>query len=250
MKKVLDFLSHDAWLGAYAITTLGLLLVAIMAALYAKRQWETSRNQFLEEHRPYVIVTVEPSGASPQLFDLVVKNIGKRPAMDVSITLDPPPQRADERGGSPIAETKMLNEPIFMLAPDQELRVFYDNHAERNETENLPTSHTASYSYRDSEGREFSEQSVLDLEALKGALSVNVNTVHHIGKSIQAIEKIMKASSLYGRTGSLEVLAVLEDRDAHIERLLQEQTEAKEEYRRLKSMFGFTEDNDGDSQEK
>lgn len=242
METILDFLSDDAWLGIYAITTLGLLLVAVMAARYAKRQWETSREQLLEEHRPYVTVTAEPSGASPQLFDLVVRNIGKRPALDVSIKLAPPPERASERGGAPIAETKMLNEPIFMLAPGQEMRVFYDNHIERREKGNLPTSHTASYSYKDSQERQFSEQSVLDLEALKGARFVNVKTVHDIGKSLRAIERIMKASSLNSQKGSLEVTAVVEERDEYIERVLREEAEEKAEYRRLKSLWGFAED--------
>jgi hypothetical protein len=74
-----------------------------LAALYAARQVRIAREQAaetrqaqLEASRPYVIVTIEPSGASRHLFDLVVKNIGQRPALNASITLDPSPVRASE----------------------------------------------------------------------------------------------------------------------------------------------------------
>jgi len=87
-------LSATAWTGIYTLLTAGLLAVAVVAALYAKRKWNSTRQQLmetrqaeLEARRPYVIVTIEPSETSRHLFDLVVRNIGQRPAESVSIVI-------------------------------------------------------------------------------------------------------------------------------------------------------------------
>lgn len=132
-------LSATAWTAIASLLTGGLLLVAVVAALYAGRQvriareqGEESRAARAEASRPYVIVTIESSRTGPPLFDLVVRNIGQRPAVNVSITLDPPPVRASEAGGYELSKIKMLNEPIAMVAPDQEMRTFYDNQGERH----------------------------------------------------------------------------------------------------------------------
>jgi hypothetical protein len=138
-------LSASAWTGIYTLLTAGLFAVAVVAALYAKRQWDSARGQVeetrkaeLESRRPYVIVTVEPSEVSRHLFDLVIRNIGQRPAEMVSISLDPPPVRARETDGHELSNAKMLKEPVAMIAPGQEMRAFYDSHIERNGREGLP----------------------------------------------------------------------------------------------------------------
>ena len=38
-------LSGTAWTGIYTLLTAGLLAVAVVAALYAKRQWESARRR-------------------------------------------------------------------------------------------------------------------------------------------------------------------------------------------------------------
>lgn len=89
--------------------------MAVSAAIYAKRQWQSAREQVgetraaqWEANRPYVVATVEPAARSRHLFDLVVKDIGRRPAFAVSIQLDPPPVRAREIDGFELSKAKML----------------------------------------------------------------------------------------------------------------------------------------------
>jgi hypothetical protein len=165
-------LSATSWTGIYTLLTAGLLAVAVVAALYAKGQWDSARQQIdearkaeLEARRPYVIVTVEPSEATRHLFDLVVRNIGRRPAESVSITLDPPPVRARETDGYKLSDAKMLKEPVAMIAPGQEMRALYDSHIERNGRDDLPTSHKVMLSYRDSSGHEYTGTSIIDINA-------------------------------------------------------------------------------------
>src|SRR5690606_8739114 len=168
-------LSTAAWTAIYTMITGGLLVGAVFAAMYAKRQWGTARQQVVEARRaqveasrPYVIVAIEPSPATWHLFDLVVKNIGHRPALNVSIKLAPLPIRAKETAGHEMAKAKMLNEPVAMIAPGQEMRAFYDKHIERKGRDDLPKSHQVSIAYEDSSQHSYSETSVLDIEALNG----------------------------------------------------------------------------------
>ncbi|TWP32858.1 hypothetical protein [Leekyejoonella antrihumi] len=226
-------LSGTAWTAIYTLITFGLLVVAVLAAIYAKRQWDTNKDQAesarraqLEASRPYVIATVQPSAASRHLFDLEVRNIGRRPALNVTLRLDPPPKRARETEGLEIAKIKMLNEPITMIAPDQKLRAFYDNHIERKDAEDLPSSHEVSLTYEDTSGRTYTEHSVIDLEAMRGTMFTDVKTVHNIGKSLDEIGKILKAASVLDRHGTLDVEAATETRESRGLRVERENYEA------------------------
>jgi hypothetical protein len=217
-------------------------LVAVVAAFYAKRQWDSARAQIeegraaeLEARRPYVIVTVEPSETSRHLFDLVVRNIGQRPAVNVSIGLDPPPVSAVETAGLELANAKMLTEPVAMIAPGQEMRAFYDSHADRAGRDDLPTSHRVLLNYQDSSGHEYTEKSVIDINATQGTMYTEVKTVHDIGESLAKIQETLTNASVLERQGTLDIEASVESRDEQQERLAREQAEWKrqqEEFRR------------------
>jgi hypothetical protein len=226
-------LSATAWTGIYTLLTAGLVAIAVVAALYAKRQWESARGQVeemrkaeLEGRRPYVIVTVEPSEVSRHLFDLVIRNIGQRPAEVVSISLDPPPIRARETDGYELANAKMLKEPVEMIAPGQEMRAYYDSHIERNGRDDLPTTHRVQLSYKDSSGNEYKGTSIVDINAMRGTIFTTVMTVHDIAKSLAEIQKSLANASVLGRQGTLEAEVSVESRVEQQERLAREQAEA------------------------
>lgn len=192
-------LTQTAWTGLYTLLTGALLLAALLTALSAVRQWKTAQYQLRdsrvaqqENNRPYVIVTIEPSAASPQLFDLVVRNIGKRPAENVTIKLDPSPVRAREIEGLELHKIKMLNAPILMLAPGQELSCFYDNAIDRRTRNDLPTSHEVSLTYVDTSGHRYRENCLLDIDALKGTSFASLYKVHDIAKSLKSIDTTLK----------------------------------------------------------
>lgn len=239
-------LSATAWTGIYTLLTAGLLAVAIVAALYAKRQWKIARDQIdemrkaeLESRRPYVIVTVEASKTSRHLFDLVVRNIGQRPAERVSISLDPPPACASEIVGYEISNAKMLKHPVAMIAPGQEMRAFYDSYIEREGRDDLPNTHQVQLTYQDSSGREYKEASVIDIYAMRGTTFIDVKTVHDVAKSLAEIQKTIERASVLGRKGTIDAEVSVENRVEQQRRLDRERAKSKIEHeeriRRLRS---------------
>lgn len=233
-------LSAAGWTAIYTLLTAGLLLVATVAALYAARQFRVARKQAAETtqaqteaSRPYVIVTVEPSRTSQHLFDFVVRNVGRRPALVVSIKLDPPPIRASETEGFEVAKMKMLKEPVAMIAPAQELRAFYDSHIERNGREDLPASHRVTLRYKDSSDHDYNESAELDLEAMKGAMFAEVKTVHNIAETLTNIQKTLESASVMNRQGVLDVEASVEPYAKRSERISRDQAAAAERHARL-----------------
>lgn len=212
-------LTATGWTAIYTFLTLGLLVTAIAAARYAHAQWRVARVQMddarlaeREASRPYVIVTIESWPSDRSIFDLAVANIGRRPALGVSVRLDPPPARARETEGVEIAKVKMLTEPIAMLAPGQSIRSFYDDHAERGGVEGLPVLHRVYLAYQDSSGVEYREESVLDLEAERGSLFVQEKTLHHLVQSVEAIRLTLRGASVLARNGTVSVDAAVEPR--------------------------------------
>jgi hypothetical protein len=238
-------LSATAWTGITTLLTAGLLTVAVVAALYAKRQWDSAREQIsegrqaeLEGRRPYVIVTVEPSIASRHLFDLVVRNIGQRPAEVVSIKLDPPAVSAVEEVGFKLSEAKMLTEPVAMIAPGQEMRAFYDSYIARNGRDDLPAFHKVSLSYQDSSGHKYAGTSIIDIQPMKGTTFTSVMTIDDIGRSLEGIQKTLSSASVLARQGNLDVEASVEPRAKQQERLAREQAEQKSKQDQLlRKMF-------------
>jgi hypothetical protein len=236
-------LSETAWTGVTSLITAGLFVVAVVAAFYAKWQWDNARDQIrdaraaeLEARRPYIIVTIEPAETSRHLFDLVVRNLGQRPAMAVSISLDPPPVRAHETAGLEMSKAKMLREPVAMIAPGQVMRAFYDSHIERD-GKDLPTTHEVLLSYQDSSGNKYTETSVIDINAMKGTMFTEVKTVHDIAKSIAEIQETLSHASVLGRNGMLDVEASVEGYAEQQMRLASERAEAKRKQREfLRSM--------------
>ncbi len=130
---------------------------------------------------------------------------------------DPPPTRAKEIDGHEFAKMKMLNQPIAMIAPNQDMRAFWDNHGDRHGVD-MPTSHEVVITYSDSSGATYEEESVVDLDSMQGSVYTEVKTVHDVGKSLEEIKKVLKESPNLSRRGSAEVLAVTESRDSSEER--------------------------------
>lgn len=201
-------LSSTGWTAYYTLLTAGLLLVAIAAALYARKQVQIARASQREASRPYVIVTAESSPIGWRVLDLVIRNIGQRPAYNVKVMLTPEPQRTKETPGAPITEVKWLSEVIPMLAPGQELRTFYDSMEDRLNSgrDDLPMAHDYTVEYDEvrhpsKKGkRDHRDSGVVDLNAMGGAMQPDVYNIHHVARALRDMKQDMaKISNVLSR---------------------------------------------------
>lgn len=184
-------LTATDWTAIYTLITLLLWVTAVVTVVYAARQWRDTRAANLETMRPYVLATAEPLLSDRQVFDRSIRNIGQRPAIDVRVEIDPPPRRSsDPAEGPTLGKLRMLNEPIAMIAPGQDMRTLWDDHAKRHEVD-LPWVHRVKIEYSDTSGHRFAEQAIIDLSAMCGTGWRVEKTIHDVG---QAVERIARSS--------------------------------------------------------
>jgi hypothetical protein len=69
-----------------AAGAIGTLIVAVVAARAAFRQVAEARELRQEQAQPYVAVYMEPSAATPEIVDLVIRNFGATAAHEVRLT--------------------------------------------------------------------------------------------------------------------------------------------------------------------
>jgi hypothetical protein len=167
-----------------AVAAVGALIVAIVAAKYAKGQLDEARGVREEQAQPYVTATLEPSPASFRLIDLVLKNLGTTAAYDVQLTSDPPMRRikdGDYAGVWP-------GDVIRTLVPGQEWRTFWDSSYEWiNATPAQPARYKVTLTFRDSKDKEHRFESVLDWDVFRSRLNVDVKGEHDAAKALIAI---------------------------------------------------------------
>ncbi|MGA9674272.1 MAG: hypothetical protein WBR28_03160 [Mycobacterium sp.] len=138
-------------------------VVAIVAAIYAKRQLDEAK----KARNPQVIAFLDPESNDPQWVDLVFKNFGGRPAIGVKFTIDPRPKEStdDEGNPIPIRDTPLPAE-IPLLPPGGEWRTRWDFVPIRAKSE-LPDRHKVEITYKDRSGREYPKSFNLDFAPLK-----------------------------------------------------------------------------------
>lgn len=203
-----DVVSAFSALGA-ALFGLATLIVAIVAAVYAKGQLEGLRTSLsvasgqltvatdqLEEARklrreqaqPYVVMSAVPNQTMPEFVEVVIQNLGTTGARDVAISCTPPLVRTDQQGG---AEPVALPDSIPFLAPGQEWRTSWDYGRERSKDSyaHLPTRHEVSITYTDSLDQVHTTPSVLDWNMFTSRQWLVEKGVH---QAVGQLEKMAK----------------------------------------------------------
>ncbi|MGW4424932.1 hypothetical protein [Streptosporangium sp. NPDC004631] len=103
-------------------------------AVSARNQAETAARQFALEQRvyresqePYVVVDIRPSEFAPEMFLLIIENIGPTIARDIHITADPPFQRTwDKEDVEPFANALIFTQGIPYMPPGRKLEIMFD----------------------------------------------------------------------------------------------------------------------------
>ena len=256
------------WVAVTGAATAGLVVVALVAALYARSQLaeartarETaSRDAYelqkraaadalalqtkasdlahalqLEQIAPYVVIYKEQSKADLNAFDLVCKNYGQTAASDVRVEYDPPLQRT-----RPNAPNQPMPWPecIPTLAPGQEYRAFWDTGVEHIQSD-LPKAHKAVVSYRDAHGRSLTTNAILDWTMHRTQSMLGVKGVHELAK---AAEGMLQALRSYREGNSDNAGMKIWVRDGNVKDQREEQSyrEQVEAIRRFESQEAQT----------
>ncbi len=178
--------------------------VAVVAAVYAKRQVENAQQQLrasakdadetrklqrdllTEQAQPYVVVTMEESRAGGMFIELVVKNYGTTAAQDVKLGIEPHPQRAAHAGGT--LERVKIPDSIHVLAPDQEWRTFWDSGNARHDS-GLPSEHTATVTFLGIGEKRLQFETTLSWEFFESRLWLEIRGIHDLAKATREIDK-------------------------------------------------------------
>jgi hypothetical protein len=113
------------------------LCVTIAALVYAWRQFQSARHQTADISQPNVAMFMEPNATDWHLVELVVKNVGQKPAYGIKFEFATPPtvpryESADADNFVDIVPLKLPAE-IPYLAPTQEWRTVWDSALDRKQ---------------------------------------------------------------------------------------------------------------------
>jgi hypothetical protein len=217
------WLDQTGWSAVSALASALTFVGGLIAVLIALKQVRNAQEVHIDQTRPYIIVDIEPNTAWWALHDLVIRNIGQTPAIDCRIEVSPSLQRSGDGDQHRLGDAKIFKEPIALIAPGREIRLFFDNMTTRTKTQ-LPMQYAVTVRYKSHATREeWTESYELDAAALLGTQNVTVYTTHHAAKALREIAQTLKKSPL--AKGRLE--AVTESRAEHRDRLREEFEEHK-----------------------
>lgn len=202
----------DEW---QALGSVGTLIVAVVAAIFAWRQVTEARALRREQAQPYVAAYLELSNELDFTFIFfTLKNFGLTAAHNIQISVDPKMKRAWGKVADP--EPIDIPDNITTLVPGQEWKTLFDWGPHRLKAE-LFDAYTVTILYEDSNGKAMTAGTfVLDWNQYRTIRKVGVKTTHDIGKAVQEINSTLKKWT-QGASGPLSVQ--VRDGDAFDERV-------------------------------
>ncbi|MDP9225314.1 MAG: hypothetical protein M3P18_16015 [Actinomycetota bacterium] len=215
--------AHDsgaaAWISAWA--AVGTLIVLVVTAVYAIRQFREAKELRRDQTRPYVVPSI---GVEQQMmFMLVIENVGKTPAFAVTVAFDPPPVSEIKD----LEAVSILKQPIPTMPPAQTFRAFWESALTVFDDEN-PYQHPMTYKvavrYSDARGHKYGpENYVLDFHVFEG----QAQDPKGVAELVKAVEELTKEhkkwtdgiGGLNVKTTSAMRKARRQDRPSHFRRM-------------------------------
>ncbi len=222
-----------------------LLVLGVVALVFANQQIRRNRRLAIEETRPNVGMFMEPHAADWHLIELVVRNFGKTSAYDVSFTFPHPPTVAEyENATDGYADVVELQLPrqLPTLAPGQEWRTVWDSALDRSELgEGIESRFPGTLTYYDRvetprgwklwqrRRRQFETKVVLDWAALPPVQRIELMTNHNLAKREKEKLELLRSLLTYFHYATKETRADVFR--GEIERMNRAIEETKDRYR-------------------
>ena len=200
------------WAAAAAWLT---VVVAAVAALFARRQVLEARQTREDQAQPFVIVDFEASAASSIHLELVIRNTGTTLAKNVTFTFDPPlaSTLSDSDPEFRLADSAIVTQGIPTLPPQREYRMLFERLPDRFKSA-LPRSYRATVRFDDARDRPHTLDYRLDLDIFFGVLEFVIYGEHDSAKALREIEKHLRKWTRPG--GGVRVWT--RDEDAYLHR--------------------------------
>lgn len=193
-------MSSDTSAFVTAIATCAQAALLIVAAIIAYVQVREARRVREEQAQPYVVVSLETDPSSPFLANLVIRNLGKTVAREVSVTFDPQLVSALDKGSGSdrITEWTVLKDGIRTLVPGQSMSTLIDSLLERYAGEasmRLTSKFRATVRYKDDRKspQNYSYEYDLDFDVFFGSHYVGRKSFDDLVKSIDKIRSTVEA---------------------------------------------------------
>jgi hypothetical protein len=142
-----------------------------------------------ENNMPNVIVYFDMKIFN--MLDLKIKNIGKTPACNIKVSLEPQNEIVNVR----YLERSSLLNGIAFLAPSQSLKTMLGTLMELENSNGDFPKYKVVINYTDSEGSKFSNEYFIDANMYKGNVQVVDKTIHDLTKEVDKTNKILEKIS-------------------------------------------------------
>ena len=137
------------------------------AAIASEKALSEMRLTREEENRPFVMIYFQ-TGLDGTTVDLLIRNIGKLPAKNVTFEFDRRLEQGDWNWSSPISESPKFKNGIAVLPPNLEMREFFAGFVN---LQGLCSSYRVKVRYAHPFGdRLYEEEQILEWKSLDGKL--------------------------------------------------------------------------------
>lgn len=186
---------------------------ALYGLVYAIRQYKLTRNRFLEDSRPYILVELER--VTSGLFDLVIRNAGKSAAKNIGVQFKPNIKLHDY-SKQKINSYKFLKNLKF-LAADKYFSFFFGSVIGGNT--NICREFEIVISYEDLDGKKYTSEQVIDPRDYLEVTTITRRDIHDVAKSLDEIKKLL-AKDVKASEGTVGLVSKgLTSRDSIISKL-------------------------------
>jgi hypothetical protein len=182
MVDAIDWLNDNQGAVMAALTAV-YVVATIVIVRSSHSSLEEQRKLRAEQFRPFVIADLENDGERHVIF-FRVENLGTMTARDVQFTVTPPFTNPKNPGLG--LDIPLVDMGLAALPPSRSLRSMIAVYGDLGEAD---VRHTVGVSYKSGDGREFSDEFVLDFAAHMGLKLSPSKGTHSIAETLDKLER-------------------------------------------------------------
>jgi hypothetical protein len=188
MQQIITYLNGNVG----ALNALFTGVVAISTVVYAALTWrlvsETRRMRDIQTE-PKVIVTYKSREEWAPLLDLIIKNIGLGPALDIRFSVAP---TTNSLGAQILLEElsglSFLKNGVAFLGPNDVMRSYFTN-VNQSFEQKIAAQLSVAITYRSGRNRRYTDRYIIDLSELSGLRMLGKPPLHKIADYLEKIER-------------------------------------------------------------